>query len=366
MRVLVFGITENPGGVESVIMNYYRKIDRAKYHFDFLCNTEEVAYEDEIQKLGGKIFRIAMRSKDRKKYYNDLDLFFKNNASNYDAIWINVCSLANIDYLKWAKKYGIKTRIIHSHNSQNMDSRLRGLLHRYNKLILNKYATSFWSCSQEASDWFFSKSIQNSPNYHLIRNGIDVEKYKFNQLVRNQKRKELHLDGKFVVGNVGRLHFQKNQIFLIEVFKEIKKIKNHAVLLLVGDGADKEKLIQKVKELQLDDSVLFLGLRKDVASLYSAMDVFVFPSLFEGLPLALVESQAASLPTFISEGCISTDAIMSNFIKSISLEEAKTVWAKEICSVNYDRESLSVEEIIENGYDINHEVQKLERYFEEA
>ena len=123
-RVLVFGVTENPGGVESVIMNYYRNIDRNKIQFDFLCNTKEVAYEDEIIKMGGKIYKITGRSVNRRQYMNDMEKFFSENA----------------------KKYGIKYRIIHSHNSENMDSKLRGLLHKFNKKIIIKYATDFWAC----------------------------------------------------------------------------------------------------------------------------------------------------------------------------------------------------------------------------
>ncbi len=133
-KILVFGMTENPGGVESVIMNYYHYMDKNTFHFDFLCNSyNKIAFEEEIISNGSQTFHFPARSKNYKKYKKELKNFFENNASKYDAIWVNVCSLANIDYLKMAKKYGIKRRIIHSHNSQNMDSRLRGILHKYNK-----------------------------------------------------------------------------------------------------------------------------------------------------------------------------------------------------------------------------------------
>ena len=133
-KVLVFGMTENPGGVESVIMNYYRNIDLKRVHFDFLCNSyEPIAYEDELTSNGAKCFHFVARSKNPIKYHKELKTFFKKHADEYSAIWVNVCSLANIDYLKLAKKYGISKRIIHSHNSENMDSKLRGKLHEYNK-----------------------------------------------------------------------------------------------------------------------------------------------------------------------------------------------------------------------------------------
>ena len=146
MRILVFGMTENPGGVESFLVNYYRHIDRNKKQWDFLCNSHNpVAYEDELISLGGRCFHITARSDNRQKYQQELEAVFKEHANEWDAIWVNVCSLANIDYLKIAEKYGIRKRIIHSHNSQNMDNWLRGLLHKWNKRQIGKIATDFWA-----------------------------------------------------------------------------------------------------------------------------------------------------------------------------------------------------------------------------
>ena len=166
-RILVFGITDFPGGIESVIMNYYRNIDKNKIQFDFLCNTE--------------------------------NNFFKNYYNKYDAIWVNVCSLANIDYLKIAKKYNIKTRIIHCHTSQNMDSKLRGILHKFNKLFLKKYATDFWSCSASSSSWFYSKSIMNSNKFKIIKNAIDLDKFIFNNKIREEYRRDMKIDDDTIV-----------------------------------------------------------------------------------------------------------------------------------------------------------------------
>lgn len=208
-KVLVFGITENPGGVESVIMNYYRNIDREKMQFDFLCNSEIVSYEEEIQNLGGEIYRITARSKDYKKYKEEMKNFFEKNAKKYSAIWVNVCSLANIDYLKYAKRYGIKRRIIHSHNSKNMDSFLRGMLHRLNKYIIDEYATDFWACSEDAGKWFYFKEIRRSKKYLVINNAIDINQYNYNQEVRENYRRKMGLQGKFVVRKHRKITFSK-------------------------------------------------------------------------------------------------------------------------------------------------------------
>ena len=364
-KILVFGITDLPGGVESVIMNYYRNIDRNKYQFDFLCNTEKVAYEDEIKLLGGTIYRITARSKDIKKYQKDMKDFFEKHSKEYSTIWVNICSLANIDYLKYAKKYGIKHRIIHCHNSQNMDSFLRGLLHRWNRLFITKYATDFWSCSDDASKWFFSKKIMQSDRYVLLKNAIDLEKFRFDEKVRKQYRQKLDLEEFFVIGHIGRFHFQKNHEFLLKVFYELQKKKEKSKLILIGIGEDLDKIKEKVKELKLEDKVLFLGSRNDVNCLFNAMDLFLFPSLFEGLPVALLEAQANGLPIVTSEEGVPKEAkIVENF-EYISLKESPTYWAEKILKIDLKNNSeKNIYKLKKAGFDITIEKQKVEEFID--
>ena len=359
-RVLVFGITDNPGGVESVIMNYYRNFDRKNIKLDFLCNTEVVAYEDEIKDLGGNIYRICARSKNYKKYKRDINAFFKNNAKKYDSIWVNICSLANIDYLKYAKKYGIKKRIVHCHNSSNMDSFLRGMLHRFNRLFIKRFATDFWSCSDEASSWFYSNSIIKGNSYLKVNNAIDVEKFKYNENIRKRKRKELNIEDKYVIGHIGRFHFQKNHEFLVDVFKELLKINNNSVLLLVGDGEDVEKIKNKVKALGLEDKVKFLGIRNDVSELLQAMDLFLFPSLFEGLSVCMLEAEAAGLPIITSE-TVSKETKMCNDVIFLKLSSPDK-WALE-CNKFYGKikeRGNRKNTISKHGYSIKTESKKIE------
>ena len=361
-KILVFGITDKSGGVEAVIMNYYRFIDRSKIQFEFLCNTDEVAYEDEIKKLGGVIYRITARSKDRKKYHEDMTKFFEEHAKDYEAIWVNVCSLANIDYLKYAKKYGIKKRIIHSHNSQNMDSKLRGILHRINKLFISKYATDFWSCGDEAGKWFYSNKIINSDKYLFVNNAIDTDKYKYDEKTRKEYRKKMNLEDKIVFGNVGRFHFQKNHTFMIKVFNEFQKEKPNSVLLLIGQGEDEEKIKNQIKEYGLEDKIIILGVRNDVDKLMQCMDVFLFPSLFEGLPLVLVEAQTAKLLIFASD-VITKGVKFNDRLYYLSLEKDEKYWAKRILErldKIEDRKS-DVSDIVKNGFDIKNEAKKIEK-----
>lgn len=360
MNILVFGMTENPGGVESVIMNYFRHMDPAGFHMDFLCNTPTVAYEEELKARGSQVIKIPMRSKDAKAYKKAMDDFFSAHGSEYDAIWVNVCSLANIDYLKYAKKAGIPIRIIHSHNSANMDSKARAILHHLNKTRIDKYANVFWSCSQSSSDWFYSDAIQKSKTYRLINNAIDMSVYAYNPKVRQEKRRELGIgEHQLVVGHTGRLHFQKNQTFLLEIFASILEKRPDALLLLAGDGEDEAMLKEKAGSLGIADKVRFLGVRKDVPALLQAMDVFVFPSVFEGWGLSLLEAQAASLPCFASADVIPADIKMSDHVTFIPLSQPPAVWADTILKSDLERKARNVAGIAQAGYDIEKESQKL-------
>jgi glycosyltransferase involved in cell wall biosynthesis len=245
-----------------------------------------------------------------------------------------------------------------------MDSKLRGLLHKFNKTQIEKYATHYFSCSKEASDWFYSKKIQESGRYYLINNAIDVLKYAYDPQIALKKRKELGVEDNFVVGNIGRFHFQKNQLFLLDVFEEIKKRKENAKLLLVGDGEDRNKIEEAIAQKNLQESVLLLSCRKDVPELLMAMDVFVFPSLFEGLSLALLEAQASGLAVFASKDVISKDSCMSDSFYWIGLEKPAAYWAEQILEKSWNSSHTGICKLEQFGYDIQKEAKKLEELFE--
>ena len=362
IRILVFGMTENPGGVESFLVNYYRNIDREKFQFDFLCNSHEpVAYEDELIALGGRTFHITARSKNPQLYRKELEEVFKEHAEEWSAIWVNVSSLANIDYLKIAKKYNIEKRIIHSHNSRNMDSKLRGILHHINKLCIEKYATDFWACSEDAARWFYSgETLKKSV---VIHNAIDVNRMKFDPEKRKDIRDKYGLQDKFVIGNVGRLHFQKNQEFAIEVFKLYHEKHPDSVLVLVGQGEDEGKLKAKVEEYDLTDTVSFPGVQKDIKGWLSSFDLFLFPSVFEGLSIVAMEAQANGIPVLASKGVIPEEVKMNDNFKFFDLNEGPEAWCEKLEAMaelqRAEYETVK-ENFIKNGYDIETEVSKLE------
>lgn len=364
-RVLVFGMTDNKGGVESFLMAYYRKLDRSKIQFDFLCNNATVAYEDEIKKLGGAVFKICARSVNPALYKKQLNDFFKTHANEYCAIWVNVCSLANIDYLKIAKKYGIKTRIIHSHNAQNMDSALRGVLHKINRCFIQKYATHFWACTSLAADFFYNRKIKASENFKLIKNAIDLSAFSFDIEKRENLRRVLNLQNCLAFGNVGRLHFQKNQSFLLDIFSEICKKREDARLVIVGGGDDEKALKEKTNRLGLNDKVLFLGVRSDVPAIMSALDVFLLPSKFEGLGIVLIEAQASGLLSFASAEVVPVDARVTDLLNFISLSQSAENWAEKILekTANLQRRDTH-SEITQAGYNIDTQISALQNFFE--
>lgn len=363
VRILVFGMTENPGGVESFLLNYYRHIDRNKMQWDFLCNSHDpVAYEDELLALGGRCYHITARSADRRKYRQELEAVFKEHSGEWDAIWVNVCSLANIDYLKIAKKYGIEKRIIHSHNSQNMDNRLRGLLHKWNKRYIGKIATDFWACSEDAAKWFYSgETLQKAV---IIHNAIDVERMRYDEAKRNAIRAKYGWQDKYIIGNVGRLHFQKNQSFALDIFAEYHKKNQNALLVLVGQGEDERMLKDKAEKLGLKDSVFFAGLQSDIQAWLSCFDLFLFPSKFEGLGIAALEAQVNGLSTISSKKVIPAEVKMNENFCFVDLDAGAEVWSEQIEKAS-KAERAEYGEIkrrfIEKGYDIATETGKLEK-----
>ncbi|MBR4830300.1 MAG: glycosyltransferase family 1 protein [Bacilli bacterium] len=357
-KVLVVGFTENPGGIENVVMNYYRNFDRKEVQLDFLYSTDSIAFEKEINDMGGKTYHICSKHSNMFKHKKELKEFFKEHANEYSSIWVNFCNITNLDYFKLAKKYGINKRIIHAHNSQNMGSKLKGILHKINKLFIASYATDYWSCSDDASDWFYTKKIRDK--VLVVKNSIDLDRFKYDSNTDKKYRKELNTENKFVIGNVGRLHFQKNQMFLLDVFNEIKKVEPNAELLLVGEGEDREKITNKINELGLNDSVQMLGARDDVPALMSSMDVFLFPSVFEGLGLVLVEAEAIGLPIVAASDDIPHEVKMSSNFTFVSLNDSLDKWRDEVLKFKNTKKEDNTKSLQENGYDIKLEVKKIQ------
>lgn len=328
VHVLQVGMSPYYGGTEAFIMSQYRSIDRTKVQFDFLnVYEEEIACEQEIRELGGKVYHLNMaRHQGLKSYYHNVDSFFHKHAKQFHIIHCNFQSLINIDPLVYAKKYGISVRIAHAHNSgygKEPDWKQKLIIYK-NRIALPYVANAYFACSDLAAHWMFHR------NADIINNAIDAEKYRFSEETRKKVRTELGIQNERVVITVGRLDPQKNPLFLIDIFAELLKIDQNYKLIIVGDGILADPIWNRINEYAIIDKVMMLGTRTDVPELLQAADVFVLPSLFEGLGIVLVEAQAAGLPCFASEKVIPETVRICDLLKFISLNQSAKDWARQI------------------------------------
>ncbi len=349
----------NCGGAEMMLMNLYHNIDRQKVQFDFVEHTNERAlYDDEIEKLGGKIYHCPrFTGKNYFEYRKWWNVFFKDDGRQYDIIHGHIGSSAAI-YLKCAKENGTYT-IAHSHNTKGTWS-FKEMVYRLLSKRVVGVADAFFACSKAAGQDRFGRNT----TFHVLNNAIDTEKYLFSEQIREEVRHELGIKDEFVMGHVGRFNYQKNHEFLIDIFAElIRKGNNNIKLLLVGDGEEKEHIKNKVEKLNLLEKVIFVGIRSDVERLLQAMDIFVFPSLFEGLPVSIVEAQAAGLRCVISNK-VSTECIITkDLVTTRDLAESVTSWAQHILDrIDYVRRN-TYDEIKNHGFDIAETTRWLEEFY---
>lgn len=308
-------------GTETFIMNVYRNIDRKKIAFDFLVSTISTdGYYEEAESFGAMIYRIPER-RYFLYHHKALNDFFKENAHRYDAIHFNGGSFSSIDVFYYAKLYGVPMRIAHIHSSQT--SGLHNIvLHKINRMLIPILATDFFACSDLAANWGY-KYTSALKKCKVINNGIDLKKFYFDAAIRQRKRTELCLEGKLVIGGIGRLTMVKNYTFLLDVFQKVKVVNKDAVLVIAGDGELREELIDKIKNLGLEDSVRLLGIRTDIPEIMQALDIFAMPSLWEGLPFVLVEAQASGLPCIVSD-TISLNTDLTGNVRFLSLKNVDT------------------------------------------
>ena len=362
IRILhVIGIM-NRGGAETMIMNLYRHIDRERVQFDFVENSyEPAAFDDEICSLGGKIYRCPhYNGKNHFIYVRWWKCFFNEHKGEYRIIHGHLGSTAAI-YLKIAKKHGLFT-IAHSHNADTSHS-IKSELYRLFSFRTRYIADYFFACSHAAGVDRYGDRIVISDRYKELSNAIETERFSFDERIRAKVRKEMGLSDSFVLGNVGRFSEQKNHVFLIRIFKEIVRLEPNAKLLLVGDGVLKDAIMKRARAEGLFDRIIFTGVREDVDALMQAMDVFVFPSLYEGLPVSLVEAQAAGLPCVISDSISSESILIDELVTVCGLHDTPRVWSDKITErkavIRKDRQ----QEIIAKGYDIRDTVKQLEEFY---
>lgn len=350
------------GGVESVVMNYYRNIDRNKVQFDFICD-EDSKYipKDEIEGLGGKVILIPPYQKPFK-YHKELKRVLKEGKYKIAHSHISTMSFFSLWAAKSAK---VPIRIAHAHSTTNKKEKKKNLMKQVLRPFSKVFATDYFCCSEKAGRWQFGNRAYNQGKVYLLNNAIDVDKFKYDEKLRKEKRKELNIsDDEIVIGHIGRFVTVKNHMFLIDIFKEVYKRNKNSVLLLAGDGPLKEKIKRKVEKLGLENKVYFLGQRSDANELYQAMDAFVLPSLYEGLPVVGVEAQAAGLPCFFSSDMTKETKILdtTNFI---GLTQKPEEWSDIILKeLKRFKRKDTMQEITNNDFNINVESKKLINQYE--
>ena len=349
------------GGVEAVVMNFYRNIDRNKIQFTFVCDEDstDIPYE-EIEKLGGKIIIVPPYSKPFK-YHSALKKALKED--DYKIIHSHISTMS-VFSLFAAKCAGVPVRIAHSHSTTNKKEKKKNLMKQILRPFSKVFATDYMCCSELAGRWLFGNKEYDKGNVYLLNNAIDLDKFKYNDSLRKKKRKELGIKDKtIVIGHIGRFVAQKNHDFLIDIFNEIHKKNNNSIILLAGQGPLMEDIKNKVKELNLEDSVKFLGQRNDANELYQAFDVFLLPSLYEGLPVVGVEAQAAGLLCYLSDDMTKETKVL-DITKFMSLNNTPEEWADNILDdvKKYKRIDTSKEMTAKN-FNIKEEAKKLEEYY---
>ncbi len=349
----------NAGGAETFLMKLYRNIDRTKYQFDFCVNVKEKCfYEDEILSLGGKIYRIPSKTENLKEFKQQLTDLIRNNEYTY-VLRITSNAMGFLD-LKIAKKAGAKVCCARSSNSSDGTGIKSKVAHMLGRLLYGKYVDVAFAPSDLAASYTFGNKAYKNGKVHILHNAVDLDIFHYDVDARIKAREELGVDSDVnVFGHIGRFMEQKNHMFLADIFKCVKEKNKNSVLLLVGDGDLKEQFEEKAIELGIRDSIIFTGIRSDIPALLSAMDVFVFPSLYEGMPNTVIEAQATGLSCLISN-TITKEANITDLVEYLPLSAAAEHWAQVAMQKLGQERSDTKQAFVDNKYDI----QSLTKEFE--
>lgn len=357
IRVLQVVTNMDRGGLETMLMNYYRHVDRESVQFDFLTHrADQAAYDDEIKALGGRIYHLPRLIPWSRSYGKALNRFFAQHPE-YQIVHVHQDCLSSV-ILQEAKKCGVPVRIAHSHNA-DQDKNLKYPIKLFYMRSIPRYATDLMACSQKAGEWMF----RGAP-FTVLHNAIDAAAYSFDVSKREDVRRRLKIpEEALVLGHVGRFMPQKNHEFLLDIFSAAARKEANARLLLIGDGDLRAKIEAKAQQLGLSDRVIFTGVRADVPDLLQAMDLFVLPSLYEGLGIAAVEAQASGLPCVISDRVPNECMVTRGLVTEMCLSDTPEQWAEHILSRRNAERTDRYEEVSASGYDIVDSAKRLEQFY---
>ncbi len=371
IRVLQVFTIMNRGGAESMIMNYYRKIDTKKIQFDFLVHRkEEGAFDQEIKELGGKIYTFdPINPLVPGTYYAALRNFFAEHTE-YQIVHSHLNTFSPFP-LKIAQEFNIPCRIAHAHiaiekitlsdlvpNKENLKETFKKLVKFQLKNKIHKHTTHYFSCGDKAGKWLFGKDTK----FRTMNNAIDTEKFIYNPAVSNAYKTEFGINNTLVLGHVGRFNTQKNHSFLLKIFTEVVKQHANSILILIGDGGLRAKIESEAKSLGVFGKVKILGVRSDIPELLQMLDVFVFPSFYEGLPVTLIEAQAAGLKIVASD-TITTEVSLTGDIQFLSINTPEKVWADNIVALHPYTKQSNRDQIVHGDYDIVSNTKKIENFY---
>ena len=352
-KIIIFLPLINTEGISKIISDYIKEMD-SNVDIDILSfNIEKDTYFKDID---NKIYTLGETKNIYRRIKKEYQILKKGG---YDVIHINGNYFSRIIECMVAKLTGIKKIIVHSHNNGSGNNNVkRVMLHNILKKLFDYFATDYFACSEAAAKWMFSKKIIKKQKYKIIKNGIMINDFKFNELKRKKIREELNIKEKYAIGFVGRLEYQKNPSFLVDIFDETKKQKENAVLLIIGTGSLEKTIKNRIKELKLDKSVIFLGNIANVNDYYNAMDCFLLPSKYEGLGIVNIEAQCSGLNTICSNN-VAKEAKASENISFISLND-KEMWVNKILENKTIDRNNAYKEVIDYGYDIQSVVKEIE------
>lgn len=361
MKILMFGMSSYPGGIENYIVNYFcNEQFSSENKIDFVIYENDIAYKDKILECGYGIKYVPHLKKNPIGYRKAVKKLF---SKGYDCAYINMLSAANKLPVVLAQETGIKNIVLHIHSNSTVQGIVRHILHYMNKNYCDKVATKRLACSYDAAKWIFN--LKNKSNEIIvIPNAIDVSRYRFSEDNRNEIRRKYQIENsEFVLGSVGRLGPEKNNEFMLDILKSILDKKINAKLLFVGDGIQRENLIEKAKKMKIYDSVIFAGTIINPYKYYSAFDAFLFPSKFEGFGIAALEAQSSGLRCYCSD-TLSNELNVSKALCYLSLNKSADFWSETIIS-DYKRGKLDPEilnsSVEKSDYNIQRQIERIKK-----
>ena len=342
-HILIYGMTDNPGGIETYLLNFFLRVQDKLVHLDFVSDFPAIAHSHILEEQGAKLFFIPAKSKNLFGHLSAMWRILKSHKE-YEAVYFNILDAGAAVTMIPVFLLGRKI-VVHSHN--NSTDKLH--LHRICKPLLNLLTAERAACSEPATEYMFGRKAKSAL---VVPNAIDAACFSFSEQTRNRKRQELNLGDRPCICHVGRITRQKNPLGLIDIFEAVHRKCPEAVLLSVGNGDMMEQFREYIARKGLSDAVVCLGARKDVDEIYQAADVFLLPSLYEGLPIAVLEAQAAGLPCVISD-VIPKQAAVTDLVCRVSLDESPQEWADRVIERFHTIRRDTYQELIEAGFDIS-------------